>query len=203
MRCDRCGYAVPEWLWLAGDHPILVQAGTKIENLEMLEQNIFRVKTTETIQIKLCSEANPGTPVENAQRRLEEAHADVKEFTHIPTWICENCKTKYIIHVPRINCCPTHNIVVCYPCKDELHPEDVQKGDDEQEQSIRSSPSFTEVLGTGSAVSEVRTDGGAEGEASTEPEVGLTPVCPNCKRGVDDEVEHWGGQRWTCEKRSV
>lgn len=127
MRCDRCGYSVPEWLWLAGDHPILVQAGTRIENLETIDQNIFRVRTTETVQIKLCSEANPGTPVENAQRRLKEAGA--KAAFHIPDWMCEKCKTQYESYVARINCCPTHNMVVCYKCKDELHPEESQEGE--------------------------------------------------------------------------
>lgn len=130
MRCDRCGYSVPEWLWLADDHPILVQTGVKIQNLEMIEQNIFRVSTAETVQIKMCSEVNHIQARQDvAKRRLEEAEANAKVVFHIPDWMCEKCTTQYTSDVPRINCCPTHNMVICYKCKDALHPEEIQKED--------------------------------------------------------------------------
>jgi len=115
MRCNRCGYAVPEWLWLAGDHPILVQVGTKIENLERVEgdENTFRYQMTETVQIKMCAEVNQPHMSQESERKPID----------IPKWQCGECNYVYKPETWSIMCCPEHNKRVCKNCYKKLHPE--------------------------------------------------------------------------------
>jgi hypothetical protein len=60
MRCNRCGYAVPEWLWVGDDHPIIVQAGpTHLIRQDDYQTNTIKVVAENTISIKMCKDAHP------------------------------------------------------------------------------------------------------------------------------------------------
>lgn len=62
MRCHRCGYAVPEWLWIGDDHPIIIQANpTQIYRIDNLDLNAMKVVAETQISIKMCKEVHQST----------------------------------------------------------------------------------------------------------------------------------------------
>lgn len=59
MRCDRCGYAVPQWLWINDDHPIIVEVGPPtISRSDNLHDNTVKVTAETTVAVRMCKDVH-------------------------------------------------------------------------------------------------------------------------------------------------
>lgn len=59
VRCDRCGYAVPEWLWINDDHPIIVESQpAKIFRTDNIEDNTMTIVAETKVGVRMCKDVN-------------------------------------------------------------------------------------------------------------------------------------------------
>lgn len=57
MRCNRCGMAVPQWLWIGDDHPTIVDdGGVLITRSDNVADNTMTVRAEKKISVTMCSE---------------------------------------------------------------------------------------------------------------------------------------------------
>lgn len=59
MRCNRCGYAVPEWLWLGDDHPLIIEEQKpRIYRDDNIINNTIKITAETLVSIRMCKDVN-------------------------------------------------------------------------------------------------------------------------------------------------
>lgn len=87
MRCDRCGYAVPQWLWLGDDHPIIVNSKpAMIFRTDNIKDNTVKIVVEDTVSVRMCKDVHPDKV--EAQEKLGEAAEKLAEATGLSYRVC-------------------------------------------------------------------------------------------------------------------
>lgn len=87
MRCDRCGYAVPQWLWLGDDHPMIVNSKpAMICRIDNIEDNTMKIVVEDTVAVRMCKDVHPDKV--EVQEKLGEAAEKLAEATGLSYRVC-------------------------------------------------------------------------------------------------------------------
>jgi len=60
MNCPRCGGNVPDFLWVADDHPVLVEEPITLSREENIETNTIVIRAEQKVKRQMCSDLFPG-----------------------------------------------------------------------------------------------------------------------------------------------
>lgn len=59
MRCNRCGYAVPQWLWIGDDHPVIIEEKpVKIFRTDNIEDNTMKIVAESKVAVRMCKDVH-------------------------------------------------------------------------------------------------------------------------------------------------
>jgi len=59
MRCPRCGFAVPQWLWIGDDHPVIIEEQPiRIFRTDSIEDNTMKIVAESKVAVKMCKDVH-------------------------------------------------------------------------------------------------------------------------------------------------
>lgn len=59
MNCKRCGADIPDFLWVNGDHPVLIDHPITLTRDDDIEHNVVKITASARVERRLCSEVFP------------------------------------------------------------------------------------------------------------------------------------------------